>query len=78
MSTHLTPLTVYHRMLKALCTFAVLSTIFLESNGASGVKRFNFDIKKPHDSREHGKSFVNSSGYERILGNDARMGKINE
>ena len=65
-------------MLKLLCIFAVLLTISLESNRASGVERFNFDIKKPHDSRELGKSFVNSSGYERVLGNDARMGKINK
>ena len=78
MNTHLTPLTFYHRMLKPLCTFAVFLSLCLESNRASGVERLNFDIKKPHDSREHGKSFVNSLGYERVLGNDARMGTINE
>ena len=65
-------------MLKPLCIFALLLTISLESHRASGVEHFNFDIQKPHDSRELGKSFVNSLGYERELGNDARMGKINK
>ena len=65
-------------MLKPLCIFAVLLSISLESNRASGVERFNFDIKKPQDLRELGKSFVNSSEYERGFGNDARLGKINK
>ena len=65
-------------MLKPLCAFTVLLSISPESNRALGVEHFNFDIKKPHDSRELGKRFVNSSGYDRVLGNDARMGKINK
>ena len=63
-------------MLKLLCIFAVLLTISLESNRASGVERFNFDIENPRDSRELGKSFVDYSGTERILKNDARSGII--
>ena len=63
-------------MLKLLCIFSVLLTISLESNRASGVERFSFDIENRHDSRELGKSFVDSSGIERVLESDARTGMI--
>ena len=63
-------------MLKLLFIFAVLLTISLESNRASGLERFSFDIENRHDSSEDGESFVDSSGTERILKNDARTGMI--